>query len=130
MMYFCPKIVMMSAGTRARTAVALIRFHSIPSSWTNCAMTTVSTGVFEAVRSSAKRNSFQVKSQQRTASAVRPGIALGRATRKKAPQRVQPSISAACSIEGSIASKNPFISQEKKQMWTATWGRISPQYVS
>ena len=60
------------------------------------------------------------------ASAAIPGIAEGRATRRKAPQRVQPSISAACSIEGSIESKNPFMIHEKKQMCTAMCGNSSP----
>jgi len=54
------------------------------------------------------------------------GIAEGSATRRKAPQRVQPSISAACSIEGSMPSKKPFISHEKKQIWTAMCGSSSP----
>ena len=60
MTYFWPKIVTISAGPSASTAVALIRCHSMPSSCTNCAMTTVSIGVLLAVRMSANRNSFQV----------------------------------------------------------------------
>ena len=55
-----------------------------------------------------------------------PGIADGKATRRNAPQRVQPSISAAYSIEGSIESKKPFMIHEKKQIWTATCGSSSP----
>ncbi len=54
------------------------------------------------------------------------GTAAGSATRRNAPQRVQPSSRAACSIDGSMASKKPFMSQEKKQMCTAMWGRSSP----
>ena len=60
MTYFWPKIVTISAGPSASTAVALIRCHSMPSSCTNCAMTTVRIGVLLAVRMSANRNSFQV----------------------------------------------------------------------
>ena len=56
-----------------------------------------------------------------------PGMADGSATRRKAPQRVQPSISAADSIDGSMPSKKPFISHEKKQMWTAIWGSSRPR---
>jgi hypothetical protein len=39
---------------------------------------------------------------------------------------VQPSISAACSIDGSMPSKKPFISQEKKQICTAMCGSRRP----
>ena len=103
----------------AITAVALIRCHSVPSSCTNCAITAVIIGVWWLVRISAKRNSFQVYSQHRMASAATPGMAAGSATRRNAPQRVQPSIRAACSIEGSMPSKKPFMIHEKKQMCTA-----------
>ena len=54
-------------------------------------------------------------------------MAEGRATRRNAPQREQPSIMAAYSIDGSMPSKKPFMIQEKKQMCTATWGSSSPQ---
>ena len=54
------------------------------------------------------------------------GSADGMATRMNAPQRLQPSIIAAYSIEGSMPSKKPFISQEKKQMCTAMCGSSSP----
>src|SRR5581483_7097504 len=60
MTYFWPKIVTISAGPSARTAVALMRCHSMPSSCTNWAITTVRMGVFWAVRMRANRNSFQV----------------------------------------------------------------------
>ena len=60
MTYFWPKTVTISAGPMAITAVALIRFHSVPSSVTNCAMVTVIIGVLCEVRISANRNSFQV----------------------------------------------------------------------
>ena len=52
--------VTISAGPSASTAVALMRCHSMPSSCTNCAITTVMIGVSCEVRISAKRNSFQV----------------------------------------------------------------------
>jgi len=61
MTYFCPNSVSTNAGTSAITAVALIRFHCRPISLTNCAMTTVMTGVFWPVRMSANKNSFQGK---------------------------------------------------------------------
>jgi len=99
----------------------------MPISWTNCAITTVITGVRWPVRISANRNSFQVKSQHSTANAAMAGTAAGSATRTNAPQRVHPSSSAACSIDGSIPSKKPFISQEKKQMCTAMCGSSRPQ---
>ena len=57
---------------------------------------------------------------------VIPCPAHGTATRMKAPHRVQPSIMAAYSIDGSMPSKKPFISHEKKQICTATWGSSSP----
>ena len=60
------------------------------------------------------------------ASAAIAGTADGSATRRNAPQRVQPSIIAACSIDGSMLSKNPFMIQEKKQMWTAMCGNRMP----
>src|SRR5271166_1022733 len=126
MMYFCPNKVSTNAGSRASTAVALIRFHCRPISLTNCAMTTVITGVRSPVRMSANRNSFQVNSQHSTANAEIAGMADGSATRRNAPQRVQPSISAAYSIDGSMPSKKPFISHEKKQMCTAMYGSSRP----
>ena len=43
-------------------------------------------------------------------------MADGMATRQNAPQREQPSIMAAYSMEGSMPSKKPFMIQEKKQM--------------
>ena len=127
MTYFCPNSVSTNAGTRAITAVALIRFHCSPISLTNCAITTVMTGVFWPVRMSANKNSFQVNSQHNTANAEIAGMADGNATRKNAPHRVQPSINAAYSIEGSMPSKKPFMSQEKKQMWTAMCGSSRPR---
>ncbi len=83
---------------------------------TNWAITTVIIGTLFPVRIRANRNSFQVNSQHSTPSAEIAGIADGSATRRNAPHRVQPSIRAACSIDGSMPSKKPFISQEKKQM--------------
>ena len=81
----------------AITAVALIRFHCRPISLTNCAMTTVMTGVFWPVRMSANKNSFQVKSQHNTANAEIAGMADGSATNlddtlgeRGAPQGVVP----------------------------------------
>ena len=76
---------------------------------------------------SANRNSFQVNSQHNTANAEIAGMADGSATRKNAPHRVQPSINAAYSIEGSMPSKKPFMSQEKKQIWTAMCGKSRPR---
>ena len=90
-------------------------------------MTTVITGTLLPVRIRANRNSFQVNSQHSTPSAAIAGMADGSATRRNAPQRVQPSIRAAYSIEGSMPSKKPFISQEKKQMWTAMCGSSRPR---
>src|SRR5262245_3203206 len=58
--YFWPNKVTISAGPSASTAVALMRCHSIPSSCTNWAITTVRMGVSCEVRMSANRNSFQV----------------------------------------------------------------------
>ena len=69
--------VTMMAGRSAITAVALIRFHSMPNSWTNWAIVTVSMGVRLPVRIRAKRNSFQVQSQVRIARAAIPGTARG-----------------------------------------------------
>src|SRR5262249_29974007 len=53
--YFCPNNVTISAGPSASTAVALMRCHSIPSSCTNCAITTVRIGVSCDVRIRANR---------------------------------------------------------------------------
>ena len=89
-------------------------------------MTTVIMGTRLPVRISANKNSFQVNSQHSTASAEIAGRAEGMATRMKAPQRLQPSIMAAYSMDGSMPSKKPFINQEKKQMCTAICGSSSP----
>src|SRR2546430_8437 len=121
--YFCPNSAIRKAGASAITAVAAIRFQRSPISVTNCAITTVIIGTRLPVKISANRNSFQVNSQHSTASAEIAGSADGTATRMKAPHRVQPSIMAAYSIDGSMPSKKPFISQEKKQMCTAACGR-------
>ena len=109
------------------TAVPLIRCHSIPVSFTNWAMRTVSIGVRLPVRISANKNSFQVKSQHRMPSAVIPGTAAGSAILRNAPHLEQPSIMAAYSMSASIPSKKPFMIQEKKQMCTAMWGSIRPR---
>ena len=84
----------------------------MPISETNCAITTVAIGTRLPVRIKANRNSFQVNSQHSTASAEIAGKADGIATRMNAPQRVQPSIIAAYSIDGSMPSKKPFMSHE------------------
>src|SRR4051794_21791799 len=126
MTYFWPNSASKNAGTSAITAVAAIKFQRNPISVTNCAITTVIIGTRLPVRINANKKSFQVNSQHSTASAAIGGSAEGTATRTNAPQRVQPSIMAAYSIEGSMPSKKPFISQEKKQMCTATWGNRMP----
>src|SRR5439155_23383318 len=88
--YFWANSVTIAAGTMAITAVALMRCHSTPSSWTNWAMVTVSSGVRLPVRIRANRNSFQVNSQQRMPSATIPGRACGSTIRTNAPQGLRP----------------------------------------
>src|SRR6266567_3376424 len=60
MTYRCANKVTSTAGPMASTAIALMRFHCVPSSVTNCAMVTVIIAVLCPVRMSANRNSFQV----------------------------------------------------------------------
>src|SRR5436305_15024675 len=103
MTYFCPNSASRNAGSSAITAVAAIKFQRKPISVTNCAITTVIIGTRLPVRISANKNSYQVNSQHSTASAEIAGMAEGTATRMKAPQRVQTSILAAASMQGSVA---------------------------
>ena len=60
MTYLCANNVTSTAGPIASTAIALMRFHCVPSSVTNCAIVTVISAVLWPVRMSANRNSFHV----------------------------------------------------------------------
>ena len=58
----------------------------------------------DPVRSEAKKYSFQQRTSDRMKAATMPGSAMGKTMRRKAPQIVQPSTSAACSISIGMVS--------------------------
>src|SRR5512142_2843934 len=98
-------------GITATVPTAAISPHKISCPPTRLGTMMVNVRTSLRVNSSANMNSFQVKTNENSAVATKPGVTRGNATRQKAPNGPAPSISAASSSSTGRSSKKPLSSQ-------------------
>src|SRR5512143_1084341 len=103
MMNFCPTLNTMIVGNKDTTIPALRMSQLTPAFEIN-ELSANGTTTFDSEESSmtARNSSFQMFTNEKLKIATIPGRVTGRMTRKSAWSVLQPSISAASSIEGGI----------------------------